>query len=59
MLLEHDNHFCCVLQQDNDTALHYAAIYGKNNTLTYLINHGAGVDDVNIVSYYIYISQYI
>ena len=53
MLLEYHDHLCCVLLQENRTALHYAAMYGKNNALKHLIDHGARVDDVTKnVSYY-------
>ena len=46
MLLEYHDHLCCVLLQDNSTALHFAAYDGKNNALKYVIDHGARVDDV-------------
>ena len=36
----------------NWTALHEAAKVGNNNIITYLIDHGAGVNDVNTVSYH-------
>ena len=38
--------------QDNGTALHDAAAVGNNNIITYLIDHGAGVNDVTRVSYH-------
>ena len=50
MLLEYHDYLCCVLLQGNWTALHYAAVYGKRNVINYLINNGARVDDVDIVS---------
>ena len=50
MLLEYHDYLCCVLLQLNWTALHWAAFNGKNNTLKFLIEQGAGVDDVNTVS---------
>ena len=34
------------------TALHYAVEVGNSNVITYLIDHGAGVNNVTIVSYY-------
>ena len=49
MLLEYHDHLCCVLLQHNWTALHYAALYGKNNALKYMIDHGARVDDVTTI----------
>ena len=45
-------HYCCVFLQDNWTALHYAALEGSNKVITFLLHHGAGVDDTNIVSYH-------
>ena len=42
--------------QDNGTALHDAAEVGNNNAITYLIDHGAGVNDVTNVSYHYYYS---
>ena len=39
-----------VILQANSTALHFAAMYGHYNVVEYLINHGARVNDVNIVS---------
>ena len=50
MLLEYHDYLCCVLLQLNWTVLHYAALNGKNNTLKFLIEHGARVDDVDYVS---------
>ena len=46
MLLEYHDHLCFVLLQENWTALHFAAVNGKNNALKYMIDHGARVDDV-------------
>ena len=40
-------HYCCVFLQVNSTALHYAAEGGSNNVITFLLHHGAGVDDIN------------
>ena len=42
--------YCVVFLQYNWTALHYAARYGRDNIITYLISHGARVDDVTRVS---------
>ena len=39
----------CV-QQDQNTALHIAAEYGNNSIITYLLDHGAGINDQNTVS---------
>ena len=50
MLLEYHEYLGCVLLQYNYTALHYAAVNGRNNILQHLIEHGAGVDDVDKVS---------
>ena len=50
MLLEYHDHLCCVLLQFNYTALHIAAMYGKNNILQHLNEQGARVDDVDTVS---------
>ena len=44
-------HYCCTFLQDNSTALHYAAEAGSNNVIAYLIGNGAGVNDVDNVSY--------
>ena len=46
------NHYCCVFLQSNNTALHYAAWGGSNNVITFLLYHGAGVNDVGEVSYH-------
>ena len=46
-------HYCCViLLQVNNTALHCAADVGSNKVITFLLHHGAGVDDINDVSYH-------
>ena len=45
-------HYCCVLLQINYTALHYAVVEGSNNVITFLLHHGAGVDDFSNVSYH-------
>ena len=50
MLLEYHDYLCCVLLQLNQTALHYAAVHGKNNIIQHFIEQGARVDDVTIVS---------
>ena len=44
--------YSCVFLQDKDTALHYAAMEGSNNVITFLLHHGAGVDHVDKVSYH-------
>ena len=36
----------------DSTALHFAAEVGDNSVITYLIDHGAEVNDVNVVSYH-------
>ena len=36
--------------QDQNTALHIAAEYGNNSIITYLLDHGAEINDQNIVS---------
>ena len=40
-----------VILQHNWTALHFAAGGGHYNVVDYLINHGARVNDVDVVSY--------
>ena len=49
----------CNLQREN-TALHIAAQYGNNSIITYLLDHGAGINNDNVVSfiYYIYFVCY-
>ena len=45
--------------QYSGTALHEAAIVGNNNIITYLIDHGAGVNNVTTpVSYHYNIVYY-
>ena len=45
-------HYCCVFLQVNSTALHSAAEGGSNNVITFLLHQGAGVDDIDKVSYH-------
>ena len=45
-------HYCCVFLQSNRTALHEAAQEGSNKVITLLLHHGAGVDDIDNVSYH-------
>ena len=52
MLLIQYDHKCCVFLQYNDTALHWAAGYGKHSFITYLVGLGAEVDAINVVSYH-------
>ena len=42
----------CFVFLQNRTALHYAAEKGSNKVLTFLIDHGAGVNDVSKVNYH-------
>ena len=37
----------CIFLQLNRTALHLAAGGGHNIVMTFVINHGAGIDDVD------------
>ena len=36
-----------IFLQNNSTALHHAAAVGNNNVITFLLDHGAGVNDVD------------
>ena len=45
-------HYCCVFLQTNNTALHFAAFEGSNKVITFLLDNGAGINDVDDVSYY-------
>ena len=49
MQLQYDQ---CYVFLQNDTALHYAASYGSNKVITFLIDKGAGVNDADWVSYH-------
>ena len=49
MQLQYDQ--CYVFLQDI-TALHYAADAGSNKVITFLIDHGAGVNAIDEVSYH-------
>ena len=49
MWLQYDQ---CYVFPQNETALHYAACKGGNKVITFLTDHGAGVNDVNKVSYH-------
>ena len=42
---------CYVFLQDS-TALHFAAYSGSNKVITFLIDHGAGVNAIDDVSYH-------
>ena len=44
-------HQCFVFLQ-NSTALHFAAGNGSNKVITFLIDHGAGVNAIDMVSYH-------
>ena len=37
------------MRQSGRTAVHVAAWTGQNDMITYLINQGAGVDDLNVM----------
>ena len=49
MQLQYDQ---CYVFLQNNTALHYAAEKGSNKVITFLIDHGAEVNDLNLVSYH-------
>jgi len=41
----------CIIQVNKSTPLHYAASQGYTNIVSLLVDHGAGVDMKNEVSY--------
>ena len=41
--------FLIHMHQSGRTAVHVAAWTGQNDMITYLINQGAGVDDLNVM----------
>ena len=49
MQLQYDQ---CYVFLQNSTALHCAADNGSNKVITFLIDHGAEVNAINIVSYH-------
>ena len=49
MQLQYDQ---CYVFLQNSTALHWAADEGSNKVITFLIDHGAGVNAINYVSYH-------
>ena len=49
MQLQYDQ---CYVFLQNNTALHWAADRGSNKVITFLIDHGAGVNAINSVSYH-------
>ena len=49
MQLQYDQ---CYVFLQNNTALHYAAWKGSNKVITFLIDHGAGVNAIDNVSYH-------
>ena len=49
MQLQYDQ---CYVFLQNNTALHFAAEKGSNKVITFLVDHGAGVNVINDVSYH-------
>ena len=49
MQLQYDQ---CYVFLQNSTALHFAAGEGSNKVITFLIDHGAGINAINVVSYH-------
>ena len=49
MQLQYDQ---CYVFLQNNTAVHIAAEKGSNKVITFLIDRGAGVNAINVVSYH-------
>ena len=49
MQLQYDQ---CYVFLQNMIALHYAVVNGSNKVITFLIDHGAGVNNIDNVSYH-------
>ena len=49
--IKHNEHFIIIIQQRGNTALMAAACYGNTDVITTLLDSGANVNAINMVSF--------